>query len=287
MLLPGGIGVDDACANPEVMDWLRTTAQTARRVVSVCTGAFLAADAGLLDGCRATTHWAFARRMQEQFPAVGVDPRADLRPKLRQGVDRRRRGRRHRPRAVARRRRPRHRGGTDGRALDGALLVSGVAQVFAGLALDVSGGSRVLLFISGALSIVLGIFAFREFSHGAAVWLLGIWIGVGFIFQGVTESALAISYRDFPERGWHIFLGILTALAGVVVLTWPFDSIVLLAIVAGAWLVAIGITQIVWAFRGGGRRPPSSVASRGCRATGFPDQRRLGAMRRGKRFAAR
>ena len=74
VLLPGGIGVDDARANPEVMDWLRTTAQTARRVVSVCTGAFLAAEAGLLDGCRATTHWAFARRMQEQFPAVGVDP---------------------------------------------------------------------------------------------------------------------------------------------------------------------------------------------------------------------
>ena len=137
------------------------------------------------------------------------------------------------------------------------LLVSGVAQVFAGFALDVSGGSRVLLFISGALSIVLGIFAFREFSHGAAVWLLGIWIGVGFIFQGVTESALAISYRDFPERGWHIFLGILTALAGVVVLTWPFDSIVLLAIVAGAWLVAIGITQIVWAFRA--RRAATTV----------------------------
>lgn len=74
VLLPGGIGVDDVRANPEVMDWLRTAAHTARRVVSVCTGAFLAAEAGLLDGCRATTHWAFARRMQDEFPAVDVDP---------------------------------------------------------------------------------------------------------------------------------------------------------------------------------------------------------------------
>ncbi len=74
VLLPGGAGVDAARADPEVMDWLRTVAHTARRVVSVCTGAFLAAEAGLLDGCRATTHWAFAGQMQEQFPAVDVDP---------------------------------------------------------------------------------------------------------------------------------------------------------------------------------------------------------------------
>jgi transcriptional regulator GlxA family with amidase domain len=74
LLLPGGVGVDAVRTNPVVMEWLRTAAQTARRVVSVCTGAFLAAEAGLLDGCRATTHWAFARQMQEQFPAVDVDP---------------------------------------------------------------------------------------------------------------------------------------------------------------------------------------------------------------------
>jgi uncharacterized membrane protein HdeD (DUF308 family) len=52
-----------------------------------------------------------------------------------------------------------------------------------------------------------------------------------------------------PARGGHIFLGILTVIAGVVVLGWPFDSIVVLAIVAGAWLVVIGITQIIWAFQ--------------------------------------
>lgn len=74
VLLPGGAGVDDARTNPDLMTWLRTAAHTARRVVSVCTGAFLAAESGLLDGCRATTHWAFARRMQDEFPAVDVDP---------------------------------------------------------------------------------------------------------------------------------------------------------------------------------------------------------------------
>jgi transcriptional regulator GlxA family with amidase domain len=74
VLLPGGAGVDDARANPAVMSWLRTVAPKARRVVSVCTGAFLAAEAGLLDDCRATTHWAWAPRLQDEFPDVDVDP---------------------------------------------------------------------------------------------------------------------------------------------------------------------------------------------------------------------
>jgi uncharacterized membrane protein HdeD (DUF308 family) len=77
-------------------------------------------------------------------------------------------------------------------------------------------GSRVLFFISGALSVVLGYLAFRDFNDGAAVWLLAIWLGVGFIFQGVAATVLAIDVRALPSRGWYIFLGILTVIAGVV-----------------------------------------------------------------------
>ena len=89
------------------------------------------------------------------------------------------------------------------------LVISGIAQVVAAFALDVTGGSRVLLFISGALSVVLGVLAFRHFGEGYAVLLLAIWIGVGFIFQGVAEAGMAISHPLLPARGWHIFLGIL------------------------------------------------------------------------------
>lgn len=74
VLLPGGFGTDEARADDELVDWVRAVGRTARRVVSVCTGAFLAAEAGLLDGCRATTHWAFAGRMAALYPAVDVDP---------------------------------------------------------------------------------------------------------------------------------------------------------------------------------------------------------------------
>ncbi|SOJ55540.1 HTH-type transcriptional regulator [Mycobacterium simulans] len=73
VVVPGGAGVDAARTNPQLMEWIRTVSGTARRVVSVCTGAFLAAEAGLLDGRRATTHWAFAERLAREFPAVAVD----------------------------------------------------------------------------------------------------------------------------------------------------------------------------------------------------------------------
>ncbi|MBN3457922.1 AraC family transcriptional regulator [Mycolicibacterium mageritense DSM 44476 = CIP 104973] len=72
LLIPGGIGADTARAKPEVIDWIKTA--SARRVVTVCTGAFLAAQAGLLDGCPATTHWASAGRLASEFPNIAVDP---------------------------------------------------------------------------------------------------------------------------------------------------------------------------------------------------------------------
>src|ERR1700742_1534884 len=74
VVLPGGGGVDAARDNAELMDWIKAVGGNARRVVSVCTGAFLAAEARLLDGCRATTHWAFAERLAREVPAVDVDP---------------------------------------------------------------------------------------------------------------------------------------------------------------------------------------------------------------------
>lgn len=129
------------------------------------------------------------------------------------------------------------------------LLVSGIAQIVFAFALDVPGGERVMLFISGALSLVLGVLALRHLGEGSAVLLLAIWIGIGFIFQGVSQAALAITHRGLPGRGWHLALGILSIIAGLVVLGSPFRSIVVLAIVTGAWLVVIGITQIIWSLQ--------------------------------------
>ncbi|WP_137147989.1 GlxA family transcriptional regulator [Mycolicibacterium sp. CR10] len=74
VVLPGGWGTDVARRSAKLIDWIAAVAPNARRVVSVCTGAVLAAQAGLLDGCVATTHWAFAPQMAAEFPLVTVDP---------------------------------------------------------------------------------------------------------------------------------------------------------------------------------------------------------------------
>jgi transcriptional regulator GlxA family with amidase domain len=59
---------------PEVvLDYLRASINTARRTASICSGAFVMAQAGLLDGRRATTHWAYARELQARFPAIKVE----------------------------------------------------------------------------------------------------------------------------------------------------------------------------------------------------------------------
>jgi uncharacterized membrane protein HdeD (DUF308 family) len=78
---------------------------------------------------------------------------------------------------------------------------------------------------------------------------LAIWIGVGFIFQGVAETSAAISFPRLPGRGWHIFAGITSVIAGIVVLASPFASIVVLTVVAGVWLVVMGFMQFVRSFQ--------------------------------------
>ncbi|NKY57872.1 helix-turn-helix domain-containing protein [Nocardia flavorosea] len=72
LVVVGGPGVEAARDEPRLMQWIRSAAG-ARRVASVCTGAFLLAAAGLLDGKRVTTHWAFTAQLAREYPRVGVD----------------------------------------------------------------------------------------------------------------------------------------------------------------------------------------------------------------------
>jgi transcriptional regulator GlxA family with amidase domain len=74
LLVAGGEGAEAASADPALVDWVRGRATQARRVASVCTGAFLLAAAGLLDGRRAATHWMYCDRLAQRFPAVRVEP---------------------------------------------------------------------------------------------------------------------------------------------------------------------------------------------------------------------
>ena len=128
------------------------------------------------------------------------------------------------------------------------LLVTGVAQVVFAFSLHVSAGGRGLCFISGAASLVLAVLCFRHFGQGYAILLLAIWIGVGFIFRGVATSISAISDPTLPGRGWQIFLGAISLLAGIVMIGSPFESLAILTLIVGIWLVVIGAFEIVSSF---------------------------------------
>ncbi|MGI4861188.1 MAG: GlxA family transcriptional regulator [Janthinobacterium lividum] len=73
LIVAGGEGVDAACADAGLRAWVRDHALRARRVASVCTGAFLLAAAGLLDGRRVVTHWAHCDALARRYPALRID----------------------------------------------------------------------------------------------------------------------------------------------------------------------------------------------------------------------
>jgi transcriptional regulator GlxA family with amidase domain len=74
LLVAGGLGARQRQFEPAFLDWLKAHSQTARRFGAVCTGAFVLAEAGLLNGRRAATHWNWAPQLARDYPQVKVDP---------------------------------------------------------------------------------------------------------------------------------------------------------------------------------------------------------------------
>ncbi|HWK18663.1 MAG TPA: GlxA family transcriptional regulator [Solirubrobacteraceae bacterium] len=72
LVVAGGLGARDAARDERLVSWIRLAARRSRRVSSVCTGAFLLARAGLLDGRRATTHWAAFDALRRNYPSIEV-----------------------------------------------------------------------------------------------------------------------------------------------------------------------------------------------------------------------
>jgi len=139
------------------------------------------------------------------------------------------------------------------------LIVSGVLQLVAAFGTHAATSLRVLAFISGALSILLGLFCFRGAME--SILLLALWIGIGWLFRGITQAIAAASDPTVPARGWQVFLGIISFIAGIVLIVAPFKSVAVLTLVAGCWLIVVGIVEIITAFgiRSSARRIPRTA----------------------------
>jgi uncharacterized membrane protein HdeD (DUF308 family) len=128
------------------------------------------------------------------------------------------------------------------------LVVAGIFRFVTALAVDeASGGTRVLLALLGVLSFIVGLYALRNVLVTIAA--LALLLGIFWIVNGVVETFTALSDRGMQGRGWAIFMGLLSIVAGVVVLVYPGISLATLAIVLGFWLIVFGVMEIVAAFR--------------------------------------
>ena len=76
LLVTGGIGYREAADNVPLLKWVATQTGVADRIASICTGAFVLAAAGLLDGKRATTHWGYCEQLSQYCPNTSVEPDA-------------------------------------------------------------------------------------------------------------------------------------------------------------------------------------------------------------------
>jgi transcriptional regulator GlxA family with amidase domain len=74
LVIAGGPGAENGSYDPNFIAWIATAGSQARRVASICTGAFLLAEAGLLNGKQAVTHWTFCDRLAREYPKVAVRP---------------------------------------------------------------------------------------------------------------------------------------------------------------------------------------------------------------------
>ncbi|MFE7601978.1 HdeD family acid-resistance protein [Streptomyces sp. NPDC057494] len=126
------------------------------------------------------------------------------------------------------------------------LLLSGVVQLVAAFGTHTTTALRVMAFISGALSILLGLFCFRGATQ--SILLLALWIGIGWLFRGIMQTVAAASDPATPARGWQIFLGVVSALAGIVLIVSPLESAAVLTVLGGIWLLVVGVAEIVTAF---------------------------------------
>ncbi|PJJ63260.1 HdeD family acid-resistance protein [Compostimonas suwonensis] len=125
------------------------------------------------------------------------------------------------------------------------FLIVGVVRAAIGIfGKDLSGGIRALDIILGVLLVIAGVFALKNPLDSIAI--LGILIGLGWIIEGVV--ALAESGSGASSRGLAIFFGIVSLIAGIIVLFVPLGTVAVLVLFGGISLIVIGLIGIVRAF---------------------------------------
>jgi uncharacterized membrane protein HdeD (DUF308 family) len=135
------------------------------------------------------------------------------------------------------------------------LVVLGIFRFVAAFGHDVGGGTRILYALLGVLSLIIGLYALRHVL--ITVLALALLLGIFWVINGAIELFAAISHRDIPHRGWTSVMGVLSIVAGLILLAYPGISVLALAIIVSIWLLVFGLMEIsvAWRLRSAGHGP--------------------------------
>ena len=125
------------------------------------------------------------------------------------------------------------------------LFVSGIFGIVRAFDKDADPAHRVLSAIIGILGIIVGFALLREPFQSVVV--MAFVIGIYWVANGIMELIAAFQVQE--GRVWGIVLGIISIVAGAIILQYPISSLVTLALVVGVWLVVLGVFQVVAAFQ--------------------------------------
>jgi len=124
------------------------------------------------------------------------------------------------------------------------LIISGIFDLVR--VLDRSEPRRVWLGIAGLLLVVIGVVLVRHLDLTVA--LVGLVIGITWIVQGLAGLVTAFSGGPGERRGWWILFGLISLVAGIVVVAVPTTSVTVLAVLVGIWFIVTGLMQIIGGF---------------------------------------
>jgi uncharacterized membrane protein HdeD (DUF308 family) len=128
------------------------------------------------------------------------------------------------------------------------LIVAGVYRLVAAFSsAEESTGTRVMLALLGVLSLIIGLYAVRHVL--LTIVALALLLGIFWVANGAIELFTALSSREARGRGWLVAMGIVSIVAGVLLLAIPGLSLVVLVFLIGAWLIFFGVLQTSLAFR--------------------------------------
>jgi uncharacterized membrane protein HdeD (DUF308 family) len=127
------------------------------------------------------------------------------------------------------------------------LVVLGVFRFVAAFEPGLTAGARILYALLGVLSLIIGLYALRHVL--ITILALGLLLGIFWVANGAVELFTALSHREVRHRAWTSVLGLLSILAGLVLLVYPGLSLVALAVIVGVWLLVFGFMEISVASR--------------------------------------